>query len=250
MMTVLTFAALAVGQLSLQAEEFQVDGVRRTALVHIPKNLKGAPVVFGFHGHGGNSRNAARSFDLHRHWPNALVIYPQGLATKTPNDPNGNRPGWQYVKGTDQDRDLKFFDSLVDWSRRKSASAAKVFVMGHSNGGSFTYLLWEQRASKLAAVAPAGAIFTMMHGITAPKPCLLIAGKTDAIVNPDRQLAGHERAKKLNGAKNPGRTWNEVCTWFDGIQPTVTYVFDGGHQYPALAGKLTAEFFKQIAKEK
>ena len=95
-------------------------------MVHIPKNLKGAPVVFGFHGHGGNSRNAARSFDLHRNWPSALVIYPQGLATKTPNDPNGNRNGWQYVKGTDQDRDLKFFDSLVDWSRRKGASAAKV----------------------------------------------------------------------------------------------------------------------------
>jgi polyhydroxybutyrate depolymerase len=250
MSTLLAFAITAVSQVVLHKESYNVDGDTRTALVYTPGKVQGAPVVIAFHGHGGSSQNAARSMDVHNYWRQAMVIYPQGLPTETPNDPEGTRLGWQLVRGTNGNRDLKFFDAIVERAKGKGARGSQVYVLGHSNGGAFVYLLWEQRASQLAAVAPSGAIFTALHGITKPKPCLLITGKNDQIVNPKRQLDGHERAKRLNGAKSPGKPWNAVCTWFDGIQPTVTYVLNLGHQYPADGGEMCAEFFKQIDKQK
>lgn len=29
-------------------------------------------------------------------WPEAIVVYPQGLNSPGPVDPPGNKPGWQY----------------------------------------------------------------------------------------------------------------------------------------------------------
>src|ERR1051325_11723862 len=51
--------------------EFNVDGASREALAYIPPTAKEkpTPVVLVFHGHGGNSRNAARTFPINREWP-------------------------------------------------------------------------------------------------------------------------------------------------------------------------------------
>lgn len=93
-----------------QRWEFKVDGVAREALVHVPAAAKEqpAPVVFVFHGHGGTARNVVRTFAIQRHWPEAIAGYMQGLSTpRRLTDPEGKRPGWQKVRGDQQDRDLK-----------------------------------------------------------------------------------------------------------------------------------------------
>ena len=72
------------------------------------------PVVFAFHGHGGSMQNAARSFGFHTLWPEAVVVYPQGLNTPDRlTDPEGKKPGWQSAAGDQGDRDLKFFDAVL-----------------------------------------------------------------------------------------------------------------------------------------
>src|SRR5580693_8917671 len=67
----------------LQSMEFTVDGVARTALVYVPASAKTTPMplVFVFHGHGGNARQAARGFRMEHEWPEAISIYMQGLPT-------------------------------------------------------------------------------------------------------------------------------------------------------------------------
>jgi len=39
------------------------------------------PVIFAFHGQWGSMDNAARMFGYHRQWPEAIVVYMQGLHT-------------------------------------------------------------------------------------------------------------------------------------------------------------------------
>ena len=67
----------------LARREWTVDGLVREALVYVPSNARtnARPVVFAFHGHGGTMNHAARTFALHAHWPEAIVVYPQGLHT-------------------------------------------------------------------------------------------------------------------------------------------------------------------------
>src|SRR5439155_20251229 len=77
---------------------WDVDGVQREALVYPPSKPAAGkvPLVFDFHGHGGTARNAARAHHIHDTWPEALVVYMQGLPTPGKlTDPEGKRSGWQ-----------------------------------------------------------------------------------------------------------------------------------------------------------
>src|SRR6476619_5160074 len=100
----------------LTKREWTIDGVVREGLVHIPAATapKPYPLVFAFHGHGGSMQNAATMFDYHHVWPEAVVVYMQGLNTPGRlTDPEGKKPGWQSSAGDLGDRDLKFFDAML-----------------------------------------------------------------------------------------------------------------------------------------
>ncbi len=141
--------------------EWSVDGVAREALVYVPASAKtnAAPVVFAFHGHGGNMRNTVRTFNIHTLWPEAIVVYPQGLNTPGRlTDPEGKKPGWQHGVGAQGDRDLKFFDAmLASLKKDYKVDAKRIYSTGHSNGGGFTYLLWATRGEHFAAYAPSAS---------------------------------------------------------------------------------------------
>lgn len=56
--------------------KWTVQGAERVALVFAPE-ISGktkAPVIFAFHGHGGNMRFAARGMRLQDLWPETIVL--------------------------------------------------------------------------------------------------------------------------------------------------------------------------------
>ena len=59
-------------------------------------------------------QSAARSFSYHTIWPEAIVIYMQGLNTPGRlTDAEGKPPGWQAGIADQGDRDLQFFDAVL-----------------------------------------------------------------------------------------------------------------------------------------
>src|SRR5690242_17030508 len=98
-----TTASVCLAQTApLQPRQWNVEGLDREALVYAPSAAKTtpAPLVFVFHGHGGNMKGAANSFHMHTLWPEAMVVYPQGLNTPGKlTDLEGKRPGWQHSAG-------------------------------------------------------------------------------------------------------------------------------------------------------
>ena len=80
----LTATLLMLGQVQDPTPRtWEVDGAKREALVFAPtKKADGkAPLLFDFHGHGGTAKNAARTHHFHQTWPEAVVVYMQGLNT-------------------------------------------------------------------------------------------------------------------------------------------------------------------------
>src|SRR3989442_764734 len=70
-------------------------------------------------------------------------------------DPEGKQPGWQHAAGDHGDRDLKFFDAVLATMKEKHhIDENRVYSMGHSNGGGFTYLLAIARPGTFAAIGP------------------------------------------------------------------------------------------------
>lgn len=101
--------------------EWKIGDDVREALVFRPaKKSDGAsPLLFAFHGHGGTVRTASRSFRFQEEWPEAVVVYLQGLPTPGKTDPEGRKPGWQKKPGDQGDRDLRFFDTVLKAMKEK-----------------------------------------------------------------------------------------------------------------------------------
>lgn len=235
-----------------QRWELRVDGVARETVVYAPASAKekAAPVVFVFHGHGGNMRNAARSFAMHQQWPDAISVYPQGLNTPGRlTDPEGKKPGWQSGVGAQEDRDLKFFDALLARLKQDfKVDGKRVYSTGHSNGGGFTYLLWAERGEVFAAVAPSAATSQgLKAGKLKPKPALHLAGENDPLVKYEWQKVMMTAVRKLNGCDAEGNPWDKLCTEYPSKTgtPFVAFIHPGGHEFHRDAPALIAKFFQQ-----
>jgi polyhydroxybutyrate depolymerase len=219
----------------------------------------GSPVVFVFHGHGGTMKNAAeKSFAVHKHWPEAICVYPQGVPTPGAlTDPEGKRPGWQHSAGDHADRDLKFFDvMLASLKKDYKVDEKRVYATGHSNGGRFTYLLWAARGDAFAAVAPSGSTAGRLVKDLKPRPCLHLAGETDPLVKYDGQRLTMETVRKINGCDADGKPWDKAGSLTGtvyaskGGTPFVSLIHPGGHAFPAEDGpKLIVKFFGENSKK-
>ena len=238
--------------------EWTVGGVKREALVAAPAAAKAtpSPLVFAFHGHGGTAKFAARSFDYQTAWPEAVVVYPQGVPTPGQlTDPEGKKSGWQAAAGDHGDRDLKFFDELLKKVKADhKIDDKRIYCTGHSNGGGFTYLLWANRGDVFAAVAPSAAAARYAADLK-PKPCLHVTGEADPLVRPAMQKRPTDAVKKVNGCEATGKEWAKggdlVGTIYEskGRTPFVALVGPGTHAFPAEAPKLIVKFFKEHEKK-
>lgn len=241
------------------ATEWTVDGQKRRALVILPARTSDAriPVLFAFHGHGGTMQSMERK-GFQKHWPEALVVCPQGLPTVTGRDPEGKRAGWQNRPGEHGDRDVKFFDAILKTLREKyRVDDRRIYVTGHSNGGGFTYTLWGTRGKELAAIAPsaAGAAYLQTLKDLQPLPVLHLAGEQDEIVPFENQKRTMEAVRRRNGCAAEGRAWASVGDLLGTIYscqegaPFVSVIHPGTHQYPDEASALIVRFFKAHAKK-
>ncbi len=260
LIVLLCFSAFSfsnAGAFSYSRIELSINGISREAIAAIPENAKTekSPIIIAFHGHGGTMRNAAKKFECEKFWPEAIVVYPQGL--KTPGgivDPQGNYPGWQMNIGEQEDRDLAFFDALVDYVRTNyHIDEDRVYVVGHSNGGLFAYELWAARGNEIAAIASISAIIPVKtdRSKLKPMPIFHVAGRYDPLVRFEWQNESIDFIKALNqcGASGKGNDKNMDIYESKIGRPLVTYIHDGGHEVPEGAMPLIIDFFKENSKQ-
>lgn len=245
---VLALSAAADG---LERREWTVEGVTREALLAMPSRAasNAMPVVLVFHGHGGTMSQVARSLPLHTLWPEALVVYPQGLPTQGRlTDPEGQKPGWQNVPGILGDRDLKFVDAMMNTLRTTlPIDGKRVFVAGHSNGGGFVYLLWAERPNVFGGFAPCAAVTPLVARLR-PKPVLHVAGEKDPLVQFEWQRRMIEALRRVNQCRGDGQPWGTNAVYYasDVGAPVVALIHPGGHELPPEAASSIVRFFSGI----
>jgi polyhydroxybutyrate depolymerase len=236
-----------------QVMRWRIDGVQRDALVFPPSKHAAtdkSPLLFAFHWHGGSMEEAAEGMRFQSLWPEAIVVYMQGMPTKIYVDPVGLERGWQFEPGHDGDRDLKFFDAVLTTMRAKfPVDDRRIYSTGFSNGGIFTYVLWGARGNIFAAFAVVAArLFPNIH-LSEPKPILHIAGQADVVVPFKDQLQTIKVARDLNGSSEKGKPCGEGCLTYESSKgaPVVTYIHSGGHVYPPHASAMIVNFLKGYA---
>jgi polyhydroxybutyrate depolymerase len=234
-------------------QSWTIEGVKRTALVRVPKGAQGPlPVVFCWHGHGGRATQAASRWGYEQADSTSILVFPQGLPTVSPLvDKEGRMPGWQTTLGGEGDRDVKLFDAiLADLQKTQSIDERRICSMGHSNGAAFSYLLWQARPKVLAAIGSvAGALRAEAKDLP-PLPVIHVAGENDPLVKFAWQQATFVAVRRFNHCAETAKPWAKegvlTATIFESDRgaPLVTALHGGGHEYPKGASELIARFLK------
>ena len=240
---------------ALRDMQWNVEGTMRKALVYLPAisgSSKSHPLIFAFHGHGGTMQNMYRTHRFDLLWPEAIIVYPQGLNTPgNLTDPEGKKTGWQQLN-TMNNRDLKFFDRMLDSLKKVlDIDDDRLYATGHSNGGNFVYQLWAQRGDLFAAFAPTSTLPGKNLPALKPKPVFVITGQNDPLVKPGNQYLAHQKLLRLNGCDPNGSKDGPLITRYASKigAPVELYIHPGGHEYPQDANEAVVRFFKQQAQK-
>jgi polyhydroxybutyrate depolymerase len=225
---------------------WMVDGVERFAIIYVPKSPPPGklPLIFSFHGHGDNAENF-QYVGLQAAWPDALVVYFEGLPSRD------GYSGWQVEPGDYGDRDLKLVDAALAALKAKYAiDENRIYATGFSNGAHFTYLLWAARPNLFAAFAPVAGRIRAAAMPMERRPILIIGGARDAQVAFADQRQAMGIAMRVNGVEGNGKSCGEGCTLYGGgtATPVMTWIHPGGHEYPRPTSAKIAAFFHEHAK--
>jgi len=243
--TVLLIAALVLsaGMASAADITWTVDGVERAAIIYAPKSPPPGklPLILSFHGHGDDAQNF-QFVGLHQAWPDAIVVYFQGLPSRD------GYPGWQVEPGDYGDRDLKLVDAALASLRKKyNIDDTRIYATGFSNGAHFTYLLWATRPNVFAAFAPVAGRLRDSAIPKVPRPLLHIGGSRDAQVAFADQEAAMRKAVRINGVDGKGKPCGTGCTLYgaETSAPVMTWIHPGGHEYPRGTSERIVMFFHE-----
>ncbi len=166
----------------------------RTYTLYAPASFQAGvamPVVFAMHGTAGDGR----SFLFDNDWDDAaeregfIVVAPDalGLNPDAPINAITNTSIWSATQfslgGATDNFDVLFFDNLLaELSTKLGFTVDRVFIAGHSSGGSMGFVLASERSENVAAL---GAVGSHWIGIgPAPEPAtptLFIVGTQDPL---------------------------------------------------------------------
>ena len=159
-------AGLAPGEYRF---ELPMPGRLRSYLVHVPPQAAAAslPVVINLHGGGGNAEQHRRAtrMDAAADRDGYLAVYPNGTGrgSRLLTWNAGFCCGHALKEGVD---DVAFVARLIDdLIRRGGVDPARVYVVGHSNGGMMAHRLGEALPDRIAAIVSVSGAY-----VPAPDP--------------------------------------------------------------------------------
>ncbi|AKU99243.1 putative secreted protein [Labilithrix luteola] len=131
----------------VSAKTISVGGSNRTYQLYVPSTFDGKktyPLIFAFHGDGGDGTGLRKSFKIEAETKEgAIIVYPDGL-NKT----------WDCDTTAGLARDTAFIDAVVaELTKNACADAARVYATGFSRGAYFVNQMVCRSKSTWRAIA-------------------------------------------------------------------------------------------------
>jgi polyhydroxybutyrate depolymerase len=257
------------------------DGLDREYHIYIPVSYDGAtsvPLLFVFHGYGGNARDLMRWGDMRSVADTAgfILIVPQGYKDHR-GSPHWNVGSWTIGSTVD---DIGFIEKIINrTSDEFNLDLKRVYSYGHSNGGYFSFELACQLGNKIAAIGSiGGTMSTESYDSCEPShntSVITVHGSSDPIVyytggrpyNSKSQVEtlrywvdfnntniSPEIIEVPDSDKNDG-SQVELYKYDGGTNGTSVHhfkVINGGHSWPGRYGNMdiiaTSEIWKFVSK--
>lgn len=226
-----------------------VDGQTRTFILSVPAGYDPAvpmPLVFAWHGLGGNAQLARLYFDVEQESAGqAIFVYPDGL----PQANSGGATGWDLA---DDSADMRLFDALLEQtSSTLCLDPARIFSTGHSFGGYMSNALGCFRADVLRAIAPVAGGPPFGACQSGRVAAWMTHGTMDGVVPFAQGQAALEGVLARNGCgSDPMSVPPDPCVGYDGCDPDYPVTWcahdladQDGHLWPPFAAAAIWGFF-------
>lgn len=259
------------------SQTIQYDGETREYDIYVPAIYDGTtavPLIFSFHGGGGNIAGniAINDFSPIADTANFIAVYPQALAD--PSD--GSTTLWIHKDPTTID-DVFFVEALIDSiSNNYQIDQNRIYACGYSHGGEFTLSLGcrlNNRISAIGVVARTMQTYTYNNCTPVhPTGVMTILGTSDwisdyngvswqgvqyyvsaaqmhnfwAIQNNCDTIATITNVPDINtsdGSTVERHTWssNSGCAYVEELK-----VIGGGHDWPGSFGNMDIDATQEI----
>lgn len=190
------------GQSNLVNKSIKVGDLDRTFLFFAPnQNKEKLPLVFVFHGGGGDGKGIAglTKFANLAEKEKFIAVFPDGIG-KSWND---GRETDAIAAQREKHDDLAFVKAIIEWlSKEFNIDEKRIFATGISNGGIFSHFLGANLADRFAAIAPvAGGIpkpFNQRFNPANPVSVLIIQGTADPLVLYDGGAVARNRGEIIS----------------------------------------------------
>ena len=193
----------------LSSQSMMYDNENREYLIYIPQdynnNNSPMPILFAFHGFGGNNQYFISTADFRSLADqfNFIAVYPQGLVCGGGTTWNTNPPGGDNKCSQD---DIGFFSALLsEISGNYNIDSSKVFLTGYSNGADFSYSMACYQSSLVTAIAPVSGLMPMVDASSECQP----SHATSVMI--------------FNGTIDYSRPYNGIDGYMMGVDQTVAY---------------------------
>lgn len=227
------------------------DTTRRFVVEVGPSLSAPPPVVFMWHGFGGRVEVSRKAVEASRLWTDSILVVPVGLPRSFDAFGGISRPGWQTRKGEFGDRDLRFFDAMLDkLDELQCIDRTRVYTTGFSNGGFLSNVLACHRSEAIAAAAPTSGGGPFIEGCGDPVPVLVTHGSADRVVphKSAEKTFAHWTAHNQCTANEPASP--QGCTTAECPEGTEVQLCTIGrrHRWPDGQADRVAAFFRRHRK--
>ncbi len=225
------------------------DGIDREYYLYIPDSYNGTtavPIVFNFHGYGGNVEEFMEYADLRSvaETNTFIVVYPQGSCLEGSSHWNPCPNGPDNKSEAD---DFGFVEAMINQiSSEYNIDLDRVYAGGYSNGGMMAYGLANYKSDLIAAVASvSGTMLNCTGSTNHPMPVVHLHGTSDDVVS-------------YNGSTDWNSVQNTLDYWINfnstTTTPTVNSENSGGitiehYIYDQGENSVTVEHYKYIGGE-
>ena len=172
--------------INTNAQSIVHNDINREYVLYVPNSYDGAspvPVLFNFHGFGGNASEFMNDADMRAvaESDTFILVYPQGSCLEGSSHWNACPTGGDNKSNAD---DLGFVESMInEISSQYNIDMERIYAAGYSNGGMMAYGLANYKSDLIAAVASvSGAMLDCIGQTSRPIPVVHLHGTSDGVL--------------------------------------------------------------------